>query len=264
MFPLDYYKIVRVPTSRGRDAIFIGRRPRKYFSAKNHRPSSRHPFLQPLRCFACSIRSAVLPFVSSIVFVLKFVKIKSHSMLANSNLRFHGRERASNGSIEHRSISSRRKGLDELSIVYEEGGIKIDSHRVETLAEESSRGKFLLPETRHRCVHIQYRYPHRGDNCQRFHARARERERKKNRWSSPEVYRRCTRDVARFRWKICTDECVSRLPRRRISGNGGQLVVLKDSGARPLALPLARSAGNRSICEVPPETARSELCPSYS
>lgn len=52
------------------------------------------------------------------------------------------------------------------------------------------------------------------------------------------------------------------LARRRISGNGGQLVVLKDSGARPLlAFVLARSAGNRSICEVPPETARSELCP---
>lgn len=52
------------------------------------------------------------------------------------------------------------------------------------------------------------------------------------------------------------------LARRRISGNGGQLVVLKDSGARPLlAFVLARSAGNRSICEVPPETARFELCP---
>lgn len=33
-------------------------------------------------------------------------------------------------------------------------------------------------------------------------------------------------------------------------------------GGRPLlAFVLARSAGNRSICEVPPETARSELCP---
>lgn len=28
-----------------------------------------------------------------------------------------------------------------------------------------------------------------------------------------------------------------------------------------LAFVLARSAGNRSICEVPPETARFELCP---
>lgn len=71
------------------------------------------------------------------------------------------------------------------------------------------------------------------------------------------------RNVARFRWKICTGECFP-LARRRISGNGGQLVVLKDSGegGRPLlAFVLARSAGNRSICEVPPETARSELCP---
>lgn len=77
------------------------------------------------------------------MFVLKFVKIK---------LALHAcKESRISVSVDanvlrtDRSISSRRKGLDELSIVYEavrEDGIKVDNHRVETL--ESSRGKFFI------------------------------------------------------------------------------------------------------------------------
>ena len=110
-------------------------------------------------------------------------------------------------------------------------GIKID-----TTAWESPRpregGRFITGNTP--SLHP---YPISlssvGDDCQRFHC-GREKGKK-----TMEVYRCCIRIhvyIYAKRGTISLENLHGRvcfpLARRRISGNGGQLVVLKDSGAR--------------------------------
>lgn len=124
MFSLDYYKIVRVPTSRGRDAIFIG-----IFTAGAHGnilflgEESSSLVTSPLYCAFFLVRShpivvlpRIRPFVDSC--------LSNSSCLESNRARFFhtiqiyltydgdGVHERSMGA----SIFSRRKNSDELSI----------------------------------------------------------------------------------------------------------------------------------------------------
>lgn len=120
MFSLDYYKIVRVPTSRGRDAIFIG-----IFTA-----GARKYSLPRRRIIVPSLYFAFALVRSHPIVVLPRIRPFVDSCLSNSSCLESNRARFfhaiqiyltyDSDNVHERSmgasISSRRKNSDELSI----------------------------------------------------------------------------------------------------------------------------------------------------
>lgn len=210
MFSLDYYKIVRVPTSRGRDAIFIG-----IFTAGAHENIFLGEESSPLVTSPFPWLRFVFRLVRSHpILVLARIHHASSNRILPHKFVSPGCVHASNDRRDHNraSISSRRKGLDELPIRASFMDHRGDGIKIDTTAWESPRpregGRFITGNTP--SLHP---YPISlssvGDDCQRFHC-GREKGKK-----TMEVYvyvYTCTytRNVARFRWKICTGECVSR------------------------------------------------------
>lgn len=125
MFSLDYYKIVRVPTSRGRDAIFIGiftagarkySLPRRRIIVPRHVTPSLYSAFPLVRSHPIVVLPRIRPFVDSC--------LSNSSCLESNRARFFhaiqiyltydgdGVHERSMGA----SIFSRRKNSDELSI----------------------------------------------------------------------------------------------------------------------------------------------------